>query len=102
MPNVDWSQQALADLEEIAVYIGVENRNPQAADRLLDQFRERADAYSRPSGMGTLHDDLESPPVIGLIRSFRVKTYLAFYRETPNGIFVLRVLHGRRDYRTFF
>lgn len=45
--------------------------------------------------MGTLHDEFTSAAPI---RSFRVKSYLAFYRETPQGIYVLRVLHGRRVY----
>ena len=102
MPEVVWSQRAESDIEQIALYIGVENGNPSAADRLLDELRDRAEAYARQPAMGTLHDDFRSFAGRGVVRSFRVKNYLAFYRETPRGIYVLRVLHGRRDYRSLF
>jgi toxin ParE1/3/4 len=99
VPEVVWSDRAELDLEEIAFYVGVEQQNPTAADKLLDDLRCRAEAYGHQPGMGTLHDEFTSS---GAIRSFRVKSYLAFYRETPQGIYVLRVFHGRRDYRSLF
>jgi toxin ParE1/3/4 len=100
VPEVVWSERAESDIEQIALYIGVVNGNPSAADRLLDELRGRAEAYPRQPAMGALHDDFKSLAGRGIVRSFRVKNYLDFYRETPQGIYVLRVLHGRRDYRS--
>ena len=36
------------------------------------------------------------------LRSFPVGPYVLFYRPTPNGIEVARVLHGARDIPSLF
>lgn len=33
------------------------------------------------------------------VRSFPVGSYVIWYRPTPNGVEILRVLHGARDFR---
>ncbi len=102
MNAVEWSRRAEFDLEEIALFIGVERRNPKAADRLLDDLRDKADACARQPGMGTLHPEIDVPGLLGPVRSFRVKSYVGFYHETAAGILVLRVVHGMRDYASLF
>jgi toxin ParE1/3/4 len=47
--------------------------------------------------MGTARDNLAPG-----LRSFPVGNYLVFYRITPEGIEVARVLHGARDLRAVF
>jgi toxin ParE1/3/4 len=98
--DVDWSPRARKDLSEIYDFIGVQRESPVAAKRLIESIRKKAEAYASQPSMGTLHSDIEIDFVGASVRSFRVKSYLAFYRETPLGIYVLRVLHGRRDYRS--
>jgi plasmid stabilization system protein ParE len=52
--------------------------------------------------MGPLHEEIEVVGEGECVRSFRVHSYLAFYQEDEAGILILRVLHGRRDYRSLF
>jgi toxin ParE1/3/4 len=47
--------------------------------------------------MGAVRDEL-----IPNLRSFPVGNYLIFYKPLPDGIEVLRVLHGARDLPPFF
>ena len=101
-PQVEWSPRAERDLRDIYDFIGTRRESPQAARRLIESIRRKAEAYARQPGMGTLHEEIEIPGEAGPVRSFRMKNYLAFYLETPNGIFVLRVIHGRRDYPSLF
>jgi toxin ParE1/3/4 len=75
----------------------------EAGLRVARRFRNDAEATltrlaGRP-GMGTRYE-AENPAFVGL-RFFpltsRFKNYLVFYRPTPEGIEVARVLHGARD-----
>lgn len=98
----EWSRDARRDLLDIYEFIATERQERAAARRLIHAIREKADAYARQPGMGTIHDEVEIPGVGGPVRSFRVKTYLAYYLELPDGILVLRVAHGRRDSASLF
>lgn len=102
MAEVARADPAETDLEEIAFFIGVERGSPKAADRLLDAFRKKAEAYGRQPGMGTLHEELRSPVGAGPMRSFRVKSYVAFSVEIGSSILVLRVVHGSRNFPSLF
>lgn len=101
-PEVRWSEPAEEDLRDIFHYIGIERQSIDAARRLVRSIRDKAEAYARQPGMGTLHEEIEIPGEAGPVRSFCVKSYLAFYLETPSSIFVLRVIHGRRDFPSLF
>jgi toxin ParE1/3/4 len=75
----------------------------EAGVRVARRFRAEAEAvFTRLAdmpGMGTRYE-AENPVFEGL-RFFplasRFKNYLVFYRPTPDGIEVARVLHGARD-----
>jgi toxin ParE1/3/4 len=75
----------------------------EAGLRVARRFRAEAEAaFTRLAGMpgmGTRYE-AENPAFEGL-RFFplasRFKSYLVFYRPTPDGIEVARVLHGARD-----
>ena len=94
------SEVLLSDLAEedlIEIWVFVAQDNAQAADRLIDQIHGRCKFLAGSPGAGRQRLDL------GLhIRSFVVGKYVIFYRETPNGIEVARVLHGRRDIQSHF
>jgi toxin ParE1/3/4 len=100
--RVEWSREARRDLLDIYEFIAVQRREAEAARRLIRSIRRKAEAYGRQPGMGTLHEEIDLPGEAGPARSFRVKSHIAIYRETPTGIIVLRVVHGRRDLPSLF
>ena len=89
------SGDARADLDEIWFYIAQDN--PDAADKLnhtlLSRFRKLA---SMPQ-MGRLREELSHG-----LRSFPVGRYIIFYRPKEDGIEIVRVLHGARDFPPLF
>lgn len=96
MPKLRYSDDALADLEEIKAYIETELSNPTAAIntvkkittklRLLEQFPGAGSSLTNALGAKT---DLQFL-VCG--------NYLAFYRVRDDDVHVARVLYGKRDY----
>ena len=88
---VHWTTDATADVQEIWAYIALDNE--RAADWTIDKFEdvaERLDAFPR---MGKM---LHKPKG----RQFAVPgtPYKLVYRLTKDGIEILRVLHGARDW----
>ena len=74
-------------------YIG--DRNPAAAARLTDRFEAECRRLARDPGIGQPRPDLAAG-----LRFFPVGNYLFFYRASGEGIQVIRVFHGARDYRS--
>ena len=89
--------QAVADLDAIYDLIGVENHSPLAADRFLDALGKELGVYALQPLMGELRPDLGQD-----IRVFSFHNYVIIYRPTEDGIDVLRVLEGHRDYPALF
>ena len=93
---------AIGDLLQHYVYIG--GNNLDAAERFLRAAVEEAlDDLSNMPGMGRVRE-FRRPGLTG-VRSWPVKgceNYLVFYRKIPDGIEVLRVLHGARDIDRIF
>lgn len=71
--------------------------NPPAADRWLDAVDSRCKLLAQMPGLGRLRPDLAPE-----LRSFVVGNHVIFYRETHDGIEVIRVLHGARDLPSLF
>ena len=92
MSTVHRSPLAEEDYREIWVYIAKDN--PGAADALLRRIDAKLELYASQPRMGTTRDTLAPG-----LRSFPVGNYLIFYRPIPEGIEVIRVLHGARDLR---
>jgi toxin ParE1/3/4 len=93
--------EALADVEESAVYIGADNI--AAALRFLDAVETTLRLLLKHPELGSGRR-FERSELAG-VRSFPVKGFdkhLSFYRPTEWGIEVLRVLHGARDLGTIF
>lgn len=87
--SVTRSREADEDLTEIWVHIAVDN--PPAADRVIYAIVEAEQRLASFPLTGRVKDGLED------VRSWVVGSYLIFYRPRPNGIHVIRVLHGSRD-----
>jgi toxin ParE1/3/4 len=91
MSQPRFTTEAWLDLEEIVRYIGA--RNPTAAARLTDAIEETCWRLARQPGIGQLRSDL-----LPGVRFIPLRSYLIFYRASDEGIQVLRILHGARDY----
>ncbi|HRK32121.1 MAG TPA: type II toxin-antitoxin system RelE/ParE family toxin, partial [Tepidisphaeraceae bacterium] len=96
MKRITRKPRVKIDLLQHFVYIG--ERNSDAAERFLRAAREAVQDIARMPTAGGLKS-FHHPELAG-IRSLPIdgfKNYLIFYRETKDGIEVLRVLHGARD-----
>lgn len=82
--------RAETDLAEIVAYIAADN--PAAALRLARTLDAKGQLLAEHPGIGRSYPGRP-------VRLFPVGNYLIVYRETPDGIEVVRYLHGRRDVR---
>lgn len=85
-----YSARADADLLDIWLFIAADN--PQAADRLLLDIDEQCRLLGENSRMGVAR-----PEIAPEARSWSLGRYLILYRVIPEGIDVVRVIHGARD-----
>ena len=89
------SAEARSDLDEIWDYITADNS--EAADRLLRLLVSKIRTLASVPEMGRKRDEL-SPG----LRSFAVGNYVIIYRRNQDGIEIVRVLHGARDFPPLF
>jgi toxin ParE1/3/4 len=95
MATVHRSSRAEIDLIEIWGFIAKDD--PLAADRQLDRIDTAcAMLATNPQG-GPSREDLARG-----LRFYPAGNYLIFYTAGDDGIAVVRVLHGARDYRYEF
>lgn len=95
------SPQAYWDLVEIADYIAQDSIT--ASDRFLEAAEMTFDNLAKTPEIGSLcpfKNPLASDIRVWPIRQFN--RYLVFYRTESNRIYVIRVLHGARDWQSLF
>lgn len=85
------SEAALADLDEIWLFIGRESFH--AADRIVDELYTAIYRLGENPGLGHLRDDLIEKP----LRFWNVHHYLIIYRADVTPIEIVRVVSGYRD-----
>ncbi len=96
--GIEYSPEAVADLQGIEEYISVELENPQSAEKIVDDIIDKI-------------DNLSELPEIGSPLSSRVdvKTdyrylvcgnYNVFYRVEYDTVKIIRVLNARRNFMT--
>jgi toxin ParE1/3/4 len=93
--------QALSDVEESAVYIGLDS--PVIALRFIEAVEETLRLLVKNPEIGPPRT-FSRNELIGL-RVFPVKGFdkhLVFYLPTEEGIEVMRILHGARDLKALF
>lgn len=83
--------RADADLIAIGAYIAAED--PNAALRITAELDGKGPLLAEFPGLGRLDEQTGR-------RIFVVGNYLILYRETPDGVTILRYFHGRRDRRS--
>ena len=95
MPKLIIRPLAEQDLDEIWDYIAVGSSSQ--AEKVLRHIYAKLGILAHNPYMGRAREELE----IGL-RSFPVRKHVVFYLPLPDGIEVVRVLHGSRDIQDIF
>jgi toxin ParE1/3/4 len=90
MPRVTLRPQAEADILDIWAYIAEDSLVD--ADRWIDRLDESFMLWATQPKMGRPRDELS----LGM-RSLPFGRYVVFFEPRPDGIDVVRVLHGSRD-----
>ena len=90
-----FSPSARRDLLEILEYIARDK--PGAALRHVERLEEECWALANNPQMGAARDDL-----LPHLRAWSVGKYVIFFRPADDGIEVVRVVHGARDYGKLF
>jgi toxin ParE1/3/4 len=89
MPSIRRTARAEDDLVDIWIYIA--HDNPDAADRLLEEIDRKCDLLADNPRLGHARPDIAPE-----FRHWPVGNYLILYRPLPDGIEVVRVVHGAR------
>lgn len=98
-PTFRLARRAVADIEQIADYIG--ERNPTAADRVIDELFCSFDELALNPELGTNLDDLRAELRMFIPRK-PAQNYLVFYYVVPDGVMVSGVIHSARDWIGMF
>ena len=91
MATVHRSSRAENDLMEIWGHIAKDD--PLAADRQLDRIDAACEMLAENPQGGPRREDLARG-----LRFYPVRNHLIFYTAGEDGITLVRVLHGARDY----
>lgn len=93
MITYDFHPEVRGDLDEIWDFIGADN--PEAADRLIAEIVDAIDALVSFPRVGHKRPDLTSRP----LRFIVVREYLIAYAPDEKPLWVVAVMHGRRNPR---
>lgn len=87
----------LADQDLVQIWHFIAQDDPVAADRLLDLLEEKYKLLAENPHMGPARPDIAKE-----LRYLPVGNCLLLYRVIPNGIELVRVVHGARDLQQLF
>ena len=90
---LEWSPEAVADLEEIASFIARDN--PIAADAWIEKLIARAETAAHAPRAGRMVPEVGARDV----REVFLRTYRIIYRVEAHRIVILTVLEGHRRLR---
>ena len=92
------SSRAASDLEDIWVYVATESGSVDIANRLIDSIADRFHLLAAyPYAGRERNDDLGRGR-----RTFPVGEYVIIYRIENEQVWILRVVHGRRNLELLF
>ncbi len=95
MPRAFRTEQAQRDLEEILDYL--DQQGEQTADRFAAKFDGDCELHADHPGLGAPAEEFAPG-----LRHFAVWNYAIFYQPVPDGIEIIRIIHGARDLPRFF
>lgn len=87
--TVTITSEARRDLREIHQYVARDK--PIAAKRLIQLIRRKFRTLANFPELGSTCDNLESG-----LRSFSAGSYIILYKPTPDGVEIVKVVHGSR------
>lgn len=90
MPQVRHTTRARRDL--IGIWLEINEVNPAAAAKLYDRLEARVEILRRFPAAGPARPDI-APEA----RALAELPYLILYRLVPEGVQIVRVLHGARQ-----
>ncbi|WP_349236283.1 type II toxin-antitoxin system RelE/ParE family toxin [Bosea sp. AAP35] len=82
--------RAMSDITSIAA--GISAESPSAARNWLDALDRRFGHLGDMPGLGPSRPDIGRE-----VRLFPHGPYVILYRPTPDGVDIVRVIHGKRD-----
>lgn len=89
-PSILWGEDAVTDLRTIINFI--QQRNPSAAEGILDEIEDRVDQLSSFPRQGR-------PGRVSGTRELVVEpTYVVVYTESESEVVILRVLHTSQQW----
>lgn len=94
---IEYSFNALADLETIEAYIARRSGDPSTARRFIQHLEKSLEALDVFPNKGLPRDDL-SPD----LRQHNFKRYLILYTVTETGVLIQAVIEGHRDIESMF
>ena len=101
MADLHWTEDGRADVDEIYDYIARRDRRPATADKvvrgLMATCQWLAEEFATGSVIGTARPDLGEN-----IRLFTHQRWVLVFHPVTNGIEVIRVLDGSRDFSRIF
>ena len=101
-PRIEKRSPAYQDLRRHALYLAAE-AGARVATRFLDSAERAFLTLAKMPGMGRVRCFPHAE--VGELRSWAIpgfERYLIFYRALPDGIEVIRVIHGMRDLERLF
>jgi toxin ParE1/3/4 len=90
------SRAADTDLDHIWSHIAA--HSPKNADAVEQRLHEAMELLARFPGAGHSRKDVKNPAY----RFWNVYDFVIAYRTRGRSVIVVRVLHGRRDFRRLF
>jgi toxin ParE1/3/4 len=93
MPQVLRTEEALADLRQIALYIAHENS--ASASGWLAEMEQLFSILARQPRIGKRMRTKR----FGTVRQFSRGNYVVYFKPLADGVEILRVLHGARDHK---
>ncbi len=99
--TLEYLPQVKKDMDEIAAYVGVKLGNPEAADRLINEMLDKAEALVDMPYKYSVY--ISRFPLKFEFRKIIVGSYAMFYYvdDVKNLITVARVIYAKRDIDNF-
>ena len=88
-------EQVWSDLEELGTFIAKDNT--AAASEVVRRLRLSFEQLARMPKLGRIVKKIQTTEELRMWLSPAFHNYLIFYRELPDGVDIVRMLHGARD-----
>jgi toxin ParE1/3/4 len=101
MSQTSWSSTAESDVVDIYDWIARKDRRRSTAKKVIRELRDRCDALADIMASGSLIGTA-SPQLGADYHTFTHKRWVIVFRPLDDGIEVMRVLDGSRDFPRLF